>query len=85
MTKKHWALITKCIYALAVISAEIALSIFFYPDISDAWNRYVSSKLISEYTTNTVEEKDYSSQINAAREYNRLLYEGGKGQTGNVL
>lgn len=85
MTKKHWALITKCIYALAVISAEVALSIFFYPDISDAWNRYVSSKLISEYTTNTVEEKDYSSQINAAREYNRLLYEGGKGQTGNVL
>lgn len=47
-------------------------SVYFYPMLSNVWNRYRNSQLISEYT-DTVSElapKDFSEYWEAARAYN---------------
>lgn len=67
----------KFIYTLAAISSLATFGTFFYPTVSDAWNRYVSSKLISEYVSNESEEEDYTQEYESAVNYNKnLLAEG---------
>ncbi len=50
----------------------IGLGILFYPTISDLWNTYRQSQLISRYTktVQTMESEDYSELWKEAREYN---------------
>lgn len=68
------SLFVNIIYTLAVISGLITFMLFFYPAISDAWNRYVASRLISEYITDLEEQKDYTEIRKAAEKYNQELF-----------
>lgn len=73
--KKQRSRTVRMIYTMTVISALVTLAILFYPDISDAWNRYVSSRLISEYTEDMAAGADYTEAVEAARQYNMALFE----------
>lgn len=68
----------KIIYTFAVISSLATFGTFFYPTVSDAWNRYVSSRLISEYVSNKEEAPDYTEEYENAVSYNRHLLEEGE-------
>lgn len=68
----------KIIYTFAVISSLATFGTFFYPTVSDAWNRYVSSRLISEYVSNKEETPDYTEEYENAVSYNRHLLEEGE-------
>lgn len=67
--------LVKVIYTLAALSALATVGTFFYPEISDAWNRYVSSKMISEYVENESRPEDFEKEISMAKEYNKKLFE----------
>lgn len=71
----------KVLYTIAVIAGLLAFLFFIYPSLSDAWNRHVSSLLITEYENNVVQEKDDSKikeEIEKAKKYNEELYASGK-------
>lgn len=67
----------KFLYTLSVISGLITLLTFFYPLYSDIWNRYVASRLISDYVYDIEEEQDYTEFIEAANQYNQTLFQEG--------
>ena len=73
--------VVKIIYTFAVLSALATIASFFYPTVSDAWNRYVSSRLISEYVSSTGEEADYAAVYKKAAAYNKKLL---KESTNNI-
>lgn len=78
--KKKKRRAAQILYTLTVVSGLLTLAVFFYPTISDAWNRYVAAHLISEYVWNTGEEADYTEAILAAEAYNRKLWSKGANQ-----
>ena len=67
--------LVKVIYTLAALSALATIGTFFYPEVSDAWNRYVSSKMISEYVENKSLPEDFEKEISMAKEYNKKLFD----------
>ena len=73
--KSQSSRLVKVIYTLAALSALATVGTFFYPEISDAWNRYVSSKMISEYVENESRPEDFEKEISMAKEYNKKLFE----------
>lgn len=73
--KNQSSRLVKVIYTLAALSALATVGTFFYPEISDAWNRYVSSKIISEYVENESRPEDFKKEISMAKEYNKKLFE----------
>lgn len=73
--KSQSSRLVKVIYTLAALSALATVGTFFYPEISDAWNRYVSSKMISEYVENESRPEDFKKEISMAKEYNKKLFE----------
>ena len=54
------------------------LSLMLYPYVSNQWNTYRQSKLITTYeemVTEEIEKKDYSDEWEKARAYNEALFE----------
>lgn len=71
-------IIYKILYSFILIMLYVGMSIFFYPTISDSWNRYVSSRTIAEYNKLTDDINiDYTKDIEKAREYNKNLFATG--------
>lgn len=64
---------------LAVIVCIAGLGVLLYPTISNWWNLWMQSKLISEYERKVEEldEKEYTEIYEAARIYNEKLYQLG--------
>ena len=75
--KPSMGISSKIIYTLAVVSGLAALLAFYYPTIADAWNRYAASRRISDYISQTGENRDYTEDLAAARAYNQALYAAG--------
>jgi sortase A len=72
--KKFWN--KKNIQTIALIIVFlIGLAVLLYPTISDKWNRYRDSLLVSSYdeAVSQLDEEDYQEVIEAAREYNANL------------
>ena len=65
----------KIINGVFVIVFLFGLSLLLYPYISNLWNEYRQSKLITEYGEALIEheEVDYSSEWEAAKQYNQDL------------
>lgn len=61
---------------LAVIVCIAGLGVLLYPTVSNWWNLWMQSKLISEYERKVEEldEKEYTEIYEAARIYNEKLY-----------
>lgn len=78
--KYQTRIIVKIIYTLSVLSGLATFALFFYPTASDAWNRYVASRLISEYIWNVEEVQDYSAVRKMAEKYNQDLFAEGSNQ-----
>lgn len=64
---------------LAVIVCIAGLGVLLYPTVSNWWNLWMQSKLISEYERKVEEldEKEYTEIYEAARIYNEKLYQLG--------
>lgn len=64
---------------LLVVLLLAGLSLLLYPTVSDYWNSFRQSKAISNYAEQVAElsEEEYNRIIEAARNYNRRLCEGG--------
>lgn len=69
---------TKCIYTAALFFGMLTLAVFFYPTVSDAWNRYVASLLITDYRYQQGDSYDSEELLKQADEYNRELYLNGR-------
>ena len=62
------------VFALMFLAGFLILA---YPTISDQWNTYRQSRLISSYeeTVSTMEEEDFSEEWEKARAFNDTLKE----------
>lgn len=77
--QRRKTLSVKAIYSFTVLMGLLTLAAFFYPTVSDAWNRYVSSLLISEYIFQDMDDAgDYEKEYEEAVSYNEELYRRGK-------
>lgn len=66
--------ITSILFGLLFL---VGFGILAYPTISDQWNTYRQSRLISDYETTVerMEEEDFEEIWQAAREYNGAFYQ----------
>lgn len=60
---------------LLVLVFAIGLSLLLYPTVSNVWNSFHSSRVVSNYDrmVSALPEEDYTQIMEAAREYNRRL------------
>ena len=73
----------KILHTLAVIAGLLAVLSLLYPKISDAWNRYVASQMITQYEEVLVEkEEEQSEAIKQAQQYNEDLFKMGDNNIG---
>lgn len=76
MTWKN-KLFLKLLYTLTSFSGLLTLSIFFYPTISDAWNRFVASRIIYKHIQDQKNNTSEDAIYQAAIEYNDILFHKG--------
>ncbi len=69
---------TKGIYTLSLFFGMLTLAVFFYPTVSDAWNRYVVSLRISDYRYQQGNLPDSEELMKEAEQYNQELYLHGR-------
>lgn len=70
--KKSWTTV------ILVIILLLGVGIMLYPTVSDYWNSFHQSKVITEYAEHVAEmdESEYDEVIENAREYNKRLNAG---------
>ena len=66
---------------LLIFILVAGLSLMLYPTISDAYNSYLQSQIIVEYSeqVNEMEEEAFRKEMEAARAYNKALTERSDG------
>lgn len=72
--------LAKIISIVSLIGFTICFIALLYPVVSDMWNRYRDSKLITEYidAVSNIDNDEYNEIFESAEEYNRHLYQDHK-------
>ncbi len=79
MEKRQEILKIKIVIIFLMLVFQVFICLFIYPFISATWNRYVESRLITQYNKQISSDQiDYQAKIEEAKKYNQKLYESDK-------